>query len=141
MHLTALHLSSIFVTFEYFMSNIYCLIINYIVQLNMIEGDNMDVLQRITVLTEERGWSSYKLAQQSGLSLPTIANIYRRNTVPSIATLESICKAFGITLCQFFSEDIEAVPLTQEQKRLFDKWASLTSNQKEIIEKIIDEFN
>ena len=106
-----------------------------------MNGDNiMDTIKRISELTEERGWSTYKLAQQSGLSLSTIANIYRRNTVPSISTLESICNAFGITLSQFFADDLEMVPLTPEQKILFDKWANLTPSQKELVEKLIDEF-
>lgn len=101
----------------------------------------MDIIKRITDLTNERGWSTYKLAQKSGLSSSTIANIYRRHTVPSLSTLEIICDAFGITLSQFFAEDTDAVPLTPEQKEMFDKWANLTPSQKEIIEKIIQEFH
>lgn len=100
----------------------------------------MDVIKRISDLTKERGWSNYKLASQSGLSASTIANIYRRNTVPSLATLETICNAFGITLSQFFAEDMNAVPLTPEQKELFDMWSNLTPPQKELIEGIIKEF-
>lgn len=101
----------------------------------------MDIIKRITDLTNERGWSTYKLAQKSGLSSSTIANIYRRHTIPSLSTLEIICDAFGITLSQFFSEDTDAVPLTPEQKEMFDKWVNLTPSQKEIIEKIIQEFH
>lgn len=101
----------------------------------------MDIIKRITELTNERGWSTYKLAQKSGLSSSTIANIYRRHTVPSLSTLEIICDAFGITLSQFFAEDTDAVPLTPEQKVMFDKWANLTPSQKEIIERIIQEFH
>ena len=78
--------------------------------------DNMDVIKRITELTSERGWSTNRLAQKSGLSASTIANIYRRNTVPSLSTLEALCDAFGITLSQFFAKDTDAVPLTPEQK-------------------------
>lgn len=100
----------------------------------------MDVIQRISQLTKERGWSTYRLACESGLSASTIANIYRRNTVPSLVTLESICSAFDLTLSQFFAEDINAVPLTQEQKELFDKWANLTPTQKKLIEDLIKEF-
>mgnify|MGYP000569774806 FL=1 len=104
--------------------------------------DNMDVIKRITELTRERGWSTYRLAQKSGLSASTpIANIYRRNTVPSLSTLEALCDAFGITLSQFFAKDTDAVPLTPEQKEMFNKWANLTPSQKEIIEKIIREFH
>lgn len=64
----------------------------------------MDVIKRINALTEERGWSTYKLVSKSGLSSSTIANIYRRNTVPSITTLEAICDAFGITLKNLIKE-------------------------------------
>ncbi len=101
----------------------------------------MDVIKRISDLTEERGWSTYKLAQKSGLSTSTIANIYRRNTVPSLSTLETLCNAFGISLSQFFAEDANAIPLTPAQKEMFDKWANLTPTQKEIIEKLIQEFH
>ena len=100
----------------------------------------MDVIKRIDTLMAERGWSAYKLAQASGLSHSTIANIYRRNTVPSLATLEILCKAFGISLSQFFAEDTSFVPLTREQKQLFDKWANLTPSQKQLIERLISEF-
>lgn len=100
----------------------------------------MDVIKRINALMDERGWSPYRLAQKSGLSTSTIANIYRRNTVPSLATIEILCQAFGISLSQFFAEDTTFVPLTNEQKTLFDKWANLTPSQKKLIEGLISEF-
>lgn len=71
----------------------------------------MDVIKRIDNLMKEREWSDYKLAAESGLSSSTIANIHRRNTVPSIPALEAICSAFGITLAQFFSDNNFTVQL------------------------------
>ena len=65
----------------------------------------MDVLAKLRDLLDERGWSEYKLAKKAGLNESTIANIYRRNTVPTIATLEAICGAFGITMSEFFAGD------------------------------------
>ena len=100
----------------------------------------MNVIERMNQLMEERGWSVYKLAQQSGLSVSTLAHIYRRHTTPSLSTLEAICKAFGITLSQFFSEGDTLFPLTVEQKQLFDTWANLTPAQKELIRALIREF-
>ena len=64
----------------------------------------MDVLRKIKELMEARQWSEYRLIKESGLPTSTIANIFHRDTVPSIKTLESICAAFGITLGQFFSD-------------------------------------
>lgn len=100
----------------------------------------MDVIQRIDALMKERSWSDYKLSLKSGLSSSTIANIHRRNTIPSIPTLESICSAFGITLSQFFTEDNHTVQLNSEQQDLFEHWVSLTDNQKELIYRLIKEM-
>ena len=100
----------------------------------------MDVLKRLDNLMKARGWSDYRLAQESKLSSSTIANIRSRNTVPSVVTLESICDAFGISLAQFFAEDQAYVHLTPEQKQMFDSWVTLTPNQKNIVCNIIYEF-
>ena len=96
----------------------------------------MDAKQRIQELMAQRQWSEYRLAIASGLSQSTIANIFSRNTTPSIATLESICSAFGITLAQFFS-DGEMVELTPEQREMFSAWSSLSTHQKEALSHLI----
>ena len=96
----------------------------------------MDAKQRIRELMAQRQWSEYRLAIASGLSQSTIANIFSRNTTPSIATLESICSAFGITLAQFFS-DGKMVELTPEQREMFSAWSSLSTHQKEALSHLI----
>ena len=75
-----------------------------------------------------------------GLSESTLANIFRRNTMPSITTLEAICNGFGITLSQFFAED-DMVELTPELKNLFDKWISLTPEQKNAVYSMVNAFD
>ena len=89
----------------------------------------MDIHMKLQQLLDERGWTKYQLARRCGLSDATIANIFRRNTMPSIPTLETICTGFGITLSQFFAEE-EMVELTPELKELFESWTSLTPEQK-----------
>lgn len=89
----------------------------------------MDTNERLKQMLTERGWTEYKLSKMSGLSESTVGNIFRRNTVPSVITLEAICKAFGITLSQFFCES-NMVELTPELQELFDSWSILTSEQK-----------
>ena len=98
----------------------------------------MDALTRIRRLMEERHWTEYRLAKESGLSQSTIANIFKRNNVPTLSTLESICSAFGISLAQFFSEGEDPVPLTEEQRELLTKWATLSAEQKETLLTLID---
>ena len=100
----------------------------------------MDVLERLRGLLDERGWTEYRLAKECGLSESTIANIFRRNSVPSITTLESICNGFGITLSQFFA-DGDMVELTPQAKELFDNWVTLTPEQKNAVLTIVRTFN
>ena len=100
----------------------------------------MNTLERLRQLLNDRGWTEYRLSKECGLSQSTIGNIYRRNTTPSIDTLENICKAFGITLSQFFAET-EMVELTPELKSLFDGWVSLTPEQKAAVQNMIEVLN
>ena len=92
-----------------------------------------DVLKEITRLRLERGWSEYDLAKNSGLSQSTISTWYRKGQTTTIQTLDKVCKGFGITLSHFFAEGAAAIPLTAEQKNLWDHWSALNSEQKQII--------
>lgn len=100
----------------------------------------MDVIQRIDELMKIKGWSDYKLATKSGLSSSTIANIHRRNTIPSIPTLEAICQALGISMSQFFEEDSVITHLSKEDNELINDWKLLNENKKRIVSELIKEL-
>lgn len=100
----------------------------------------MDTHQRLRQLLDERGWTEYRLSKECGLSESTLANIFRRNTLPSIGTLEAICRGFGITLSQFFAEG-DMVEVTPEVKELFDSWVYLTAEQKAAVLQMIRAFH
>jgi len=89
----------------------------------------MDTPARIQQLLRERGWTAYRLSQRCGLAQSTIGGILRRNSVPSLGTLEAICGGFGITMSQFFSEG-DMVQLTPDMKELIDCWVCLTPGQR-----------
>jgi len=100
----------------------------------------MDTHSKLRQLMSERGWTAYRLAKESGLSESTLANIFKRNTVPSISTLEAVCAAFGISLAQFFAEQ-DLVELTPELKELFDNWVSLAPEQKQAVLQMLRMMN
>ena len=89
----------------------------------------MDTHARLQQLLRERGWTEYKLSIECGLAQSTIGNIFRRNTTPSVVTLEAICRGFGITMSQFFA-DSDMVELTSDMKELINCWVCLTPPQK-----------
>ena len=99
----------------------------------------MDIREKLIALQKQHGWSDYKIAKDAGLSANTVSNIYRRGNTPSLVTLEAMCKAFGITLAQFFSEG-DLVELTPELRELCDKWTALTEEQKTAIWQIIKTY-
>lgn len=99
----------------------------------------METHQRLRQLLDERGWTEYRLSKECGLSESTLANIFRRNTMPTISTLEAICKAFGITMSQFFAEG-DMVEMTPQLKELFDIWVTLTLDQKAAVLNMIKVF-
>lgn len=100
----------------------------------------MDVIERIKNQMQLRDWSEYRLAKESGLSQSTIANIFRRNTLPSIPTLEIICRAMGITLSQFFLEDEQNALLSAEQKDLLSHWEKLSPNKRKALLGFLNEM-
>ena len=98
----------------------------------------MNAQKRIKQRMEERGWTDYRLAKEANLSHSTITNLFKRNNAPTLPTLEVICRAFGITLSQFFAEGGKAVEMTDEQRILFAKWSTLKDDQKQALLALID---
>ena len=78
--------------------------------------------------------SRYRLAQKSGISQSSISTLLNRQSVPTIQTLEKICKGLDMTLAQFFSEDDELPNLTEEQKRLLTTWNAMNEQEKALVE-------
>ena len=64
---------------------------------------------RVYNLADERGWSRYRLAQEMGVSESTVKKIYERDTMPRFDTIIKICDAFGITLGDFFINDVSII--------------------------------
>ena len=89
----------------------------------------MDTKQRIAELAQERNWSNYELAKRSGVQLSTIQNMYHRNYEPTIPTLQALCKAFGISLSQFFAVG-ELADVTEEQREILSLSNRLRDDQK-----------
>ena len=100
----------------------------------------MDATERIKELLKQRGWTAYKLSKQSGLAESTVNNILKRNTVPSVTTLESICGGFGMTMAQFFAEG-ELIEVTPDVSALVRYYSVLSFEQKEVARDLLKKMN
>ena len=86
---------------------------------------------------EQRKWTIYRLAKESGLSQSTLSHVFRKDSEPTISTLETICKTFGISLSQFFA-DGDLISITSEQQGILSRWNRLNTEQRQLISALID---
>ena len=107
---------------------------------HIIRGDDMDVKARLQHLMDERGWTIYRIAKEADVSWSTIRNMFKRNTEPSIQTLECLCRGMGITLSQFFDAD-NSMGLSSEQAMLLRVWSRLRENDRRLVMELIDSLS
>jgi transcriptional regulator with XRE-family HTH domain len=93
----------------------------------------LNVLDKIKMLQNEKGWNTAQLAKEADLTPSTLSTLYQRNHLPTIPTLQALCKAFGITVSQFFADSHLPLDLTEEQAHLLENWNELSASQKAAI--------
>ena len=91
-----------------------------------------DTKDRIRQLMDERGWTIYRLAQESKLAQTTISNLFKRNNQPSLSTVNAICDACGITLAQFFTGD-DSANTSSVQNEFDNSVAALKEEQRKAL--------
>lgn len=97
----------------------------------------IDVVKRIKALCASYGWTSYRLAKESGITYSTLNSMLNKGTTPSIPTLSKICDGFGISLSHFFAADDTVATMTSEQIKFLDSWKKLSEENKHNAEKYI----
>lgn len=98
------------------------------------ELNEFNVLEHINKLCEVHGWTYYRLAQEADVPYSTLTNMMKRNTIPSIPTLERLCYAFGITLSEFFI-DMEPNDILEQRsfKHLISYWSKISNEDQELL--------
>lgn len=101
----------------------------------------MNVLDRILQLRLERNWTEYRLAEESGIAQTTISSWFSKNITPTIPSLTNICRAFNISLSEFFAFDGTPSVLTDTQKTALSAFNKLTKNQQIAIIELMNCMN
>ena len=99
----------------------------------------MDILERLDKVLKEAGITRYRLSKKCDVPEETLTGIFNRGSIPTIVTLEAICKGLNITLSQFFAEN-DMIELTPELKELYSDWRFLTPKQKELTKQFVKEM-
>ena len=103
-------------------------------------GGLMDVLRKINKMRLDKKWSVYRLSVESGVSQSTLTNMFNRETLPSITTLELLCSAFGMTLSEFFAEENAISEIKDEDMALLDMYHSISDSARESIFALLKEL-
>lgn len=90
---------------------------------------------RIEQMMCERGWSGYKLAQESNISWSTYYNMMERRTMPKIETLEKICVGLHTTVSDLLREDFttQNYVLTKQEEFLIEEYRRMDQRDQERI--------
>lgn len=95
------------------------------------------VLERILDMMKQREWTIYRLAKESGISYSSLNNLVIRNNMPTIATLMKLCEGLGVSMSEFFAEEIppceETSALRTDEKQLLKKYNSLNKSDKALL--------
>ena len=96
--------------------------------------DEKYIANRIKELCDKKQMTMYALSKKTGISQSSLSNLIKRRSTPTFYTLDRICDGLGITLPQFFSDDIGKLELSSEQKQVLRMWESLTDKEREAVE-------
>ena len=101
---------------------------------------DVDVFGKIKYLTELNGWSQYELAKNSELPQSTVNSTFKYERTPSIPTLESFCKAFGLTMSEFFDDGGNLHNLSADDIQILNKWNELSDDKKKILLQLLEQM-
>ena len=90
------------------------------------------ISNRVKELCKERNWSYYRLAIKADFYQSTITSIIQCENMPNLYTLDKICKAFGITMSEFFQDAAQSN--TQEatsNESFYRLWEELPDSDKQ----------
>jgi len=92
----------------------------------------MDYGTRLQQMRKAKGYSIYKLHQESGLSQGHISDLEKGINQPTIETLQRLLAPMGISLSEFFNEDGEVSVLNDREKELISCFRTLPNDKADL---------
>jgi len=94
--------------------------------------NEINPLERIQELCDERGWSYYQLAKASGITYSTLNTMVNKQNMPSLPTLQKLCRGFGISVTDFFEPDRSRTGLTEDQALCVSLFTALPPEERRL---------
>lgn len=75
----------------------------------------MDIAARVIKWREKAGLSTYKLSKLSGVSQTYLREVEQGSKQPTVEIIDRICSGLGITLGEFFTEEVGSQDLPEDK--------------------------
>ncbi len=93
----------------------------------------MTVQERILELIDKKGWTKYKLAQETGLYKTTVYDWFNdKGFTPDRKSIELICAAMNISIVEFYS-GIDEGELNGEQALLLQLFSQVPESKRPLV--------
>lgn len=102
--------------------------------------NSAEIFERVDKMRLERGWSLYRLAELSDISVNSLYSWRDRKSSPTLYLIESISNAFNISPISLLLKDEELGAIQKEHKELFSRWNALSSEQKDSLMNMLRSF-
>lgn len=89
----------------------------------------MDIIEHIKELCARRNWTYYRLAKESGMPHSSLNTLLNKQKIPSMNNLIKICRAFDMTLTEFFAG---MEPTTNELQEIVNTLSELDKTSKQL---------
>lgn len=96
--------------------------------------DEKYIVNRLKELCDKKQMTMYALSKKTDISQSSLSNLMKRGSTPTFYTLSRICDGSGITLAQFFSDEVGKAKLSAEQRKVLEMWETLSDKEKEAVE-------
>ena len=101
----------------------------------------MEYGTRLRQMRKAKGFSMYRLHQETGLSQGHISDLEKGINIPTIETLQRLLAPMGITLAEFFNEDNEVSILNDTEKELVAAFRTLPDDKADLALKMMQALN
>ena len=111
---------------------------------NMIRGVGMkitakdnDTQKRIKTWINFYGWNLYQLKKRTDLPDSTIRGLFSENRDHRVSTIRALCRAFGISLSVFFSDEDVLPEKGSEVWHIIRIWGQLDQEGKDLFKAML----
>lgn len=102
-----------------------------------ITAKDNDTQKRIKKWMNLYRWNKYQLKKNAELPDSTVRGLFTENRDPRVSTINALCRAFGITLSVFFSDEEVLPEKGSEVWHIIRMWGQLDTEGKAVVKSVL----